>query len=110
MLEVARALSLSWHVFAGSSLEWSYNPYLTSIAPGGFVGLSRLQYLDLRNNAITGVVDWSGLAALTYVPHSLRMDLNGGYQPSLACAYPSLVFPSQSCAELPVTPHGAPSI
>jgi hypothetical protein len=67
MLEVARALSLSRHVFAGSSLEWSYNPYLTSIAPGGFVGLSRLQYLDLRNNALTGVVDWSGLTGLTYV-------------------------------------------
>ena len=67
MLEVARALSLSRHVFAGSSLVWSYNPYLTSIAPGGFVGLSRLQYLDLRSNALTGVVDWSGLAGLTYV-------------------------------------------
>ena len=67
MLEVARALSLSRHVFAGSSLAWSYNTYLTSITTGGFVGLSRLQYLDLRNNALTGVVDWSGLTGLTYV-------------------------------------------
>ena len=58
---------LSRNVIAGSSLVWSYNPYLTSIAPGGFVGLSRLQYLDLRNNALTGVVDWSGLTGLTYV-------------------------------------------
>jgi hypothetical protein len=63
--------------FPDRSLVWSRNPYLTSIAPGGLVGLSRLQYLDLRSNAITGVVDWSGLTALTYVPH--RMDLNGGY-------------------------------
>ena len=63
--------------FLDRSLVWSSNPYLTSIAPGGLVGLSRLQYLDLRSNAITGVVDWSGLTALTYVPH--RMDLSGGY-------------------------------
>ena len=49
----------------GSNLLWSYNPYLTSIAPGGLVGLSQLLYLDLRNNAITGIIDWSGLTALT---------------------------------------------
>ena len=48
-----------------SNLLWTYNPYLTSIAPGGLVGLSQLLYLDLRNNAITGVIDWSGLTALT---------------------------------------------
>ncbi len=48
-----------------SSLAWSFNPTLTSIAPGGLVGLPRLQYLDLRSNAITGVIDWSGLTALT---------------------------------------------
>ena len=67
MLSHVLSLSRARNVFAGSSLVWSYNPYLTSIATGGLVGLSRLQYLDLRNNAITGVVDWSGLTGLTYV-------------------------------------------